>query len=299
MATALFISIAHKWAKHDMHWPSVAHSALDYFSRYANFSRPFRRCVCFAIKFYLAAMIWITRLRCFKSFFNFPTILQSLLQRIAVEIKSNTPIANTQRFAVKNNYVIPSSISLLLCACRPPAIFWRIWPVVIDTIYGMLRGWRIAHVCIKVLKITPFIANRDSTLAIISIRCTFRARTSCNNLAPSIVHRCSTLTMSMPSAAAANVAAHQSRSENSDGVTAIASANPRGIRMIRTSWPSRNYRQSSKLFSYKIICKSDTLALRHCESLLNRLEFWCWPLATLNCKWPISIMPKRTVICNG
>ncbi len=58
--------------------------------------------------------------------------------------------------------------ALLLCGC-PPAISWFVIAIVVNPIQGMLRGWTITHVVVKVFLVTPSFADGYSASTVVRV----------------------------------------------------------------------------------------------------------------------------------
>ena len=67
----------------------------------------------------------------------------------------------------KKNYA--ALIPLLFFRGSPRAVIWRIWSVIVFAINRVSFAWRDTHVCKKVFKRTPSLANKNSAPAIVRI----------------------------------------------------------------------------------------------------------------------------------
>lgn len=77
-------------------------------------------------------------------------------------------------------------VSRLLSRCGPPAIFWRVVAVYVDSIKRV--RWRaLPHVLIKVLKTTPAVANANTPSAVVTEAACSRIRATLDHANPRLV----------------------------------------------------------------------------------------------------------------
>ena len=82
---------------------------------------------------------------------------------------------------------VPASVLGLFARCRPSAVTWVIWAVVINSIKRKAFSWPIAHVCVKALKVFPSLANGDAAATISGIGKVSCIKTTSNHSSPDIV----------------------------------------------------------------------------------------------------------------
>ena len=108
--------------------------------------------------------------RCLECFFNRPAqINDPLIEDRARYFKLLRPFADGFCNAVVGCKLCAASIGNLLQFGCPPAIFWAVWAVIVNSVNRVLLAWRLSHVGNKVLKRLPSIANVNPSAAILRV----------------------------------------------------------------------------------------------------------------------------------
>lgn len=68
-----------------------------------------------------------------------------------------------------NALSVPAFVALLLGACRPSAILWRVWAVVVDAVQRVIQGRAPSHVRQEALVACPLVAYGDASAAVILV----------------------------------------------------------------------------------------------------------------------------------
>lgn len=76
------------------------------------------------------------------------------------------PIRHGLCLAPRRNQYGVSPIDRLLVGRRPPAVTWFIIPINVNAIDGVRRRWAISHVCKKIVKVQPSVADLDAAEAV-------------------------------------------------------------------------------------------------------------------------------------
>lgn len=103
----------------------------------------------------------------------------------------------------------PSVVTLFLW-CRPAAILWTVWAIVIDSVERVLRGRLRPHVSIEPLEsswhLVPFMADDNSSSAVSFVRSITRVLAPASHAEPTLVNLCARHAMRQPGLAPGIVA---------------------------------------------------------------------------------------------
>ena len=98
------------------------------------------------------------------------------------------PLLESLRLASKRDLDAGSAIVGLGLGCRPAAIFWSVWAVVINAINRALRSGLWSHIGIKILeRVSPTLAHINSALAIVFVGFICRSVAAADHAAPGAV----------------------------------------------------------------------------------------------------------------
>lgn len=99
-----------------------------------------------------------------------PPSRQSLMKRTDIDAEFACPLRDGLGAAsVCQPVIVTPILGLLMCGC-PPAIFWRVGPVVVNTVKRVGRRWSPSHVSIERLeRFTPSVAHDDTASTIARI----------------------------------------------------------------------------------------------------------------------------------
>lgn len=115
-----------------------------------------------------------------------PPSLQAASDKEHVNIESIGPVCDAHRFSTYGSHTINPTISLLLLPACPHAVPLGVPEAVIHTFYRMTFRW-LPHVSQEVREITPLLANRDSSPAVVCPLFTVFVSASLNDAVPSVV----------------------------------------------------------------------------------------------------------------
>lgn len=107
--------------------------------------------------------------RC-QGLFNRPLrVDDTLLERGSTNADSNRPVSQRQGLALKCEQAIASFVSALFSACRPPAVPWRVWTVVVFAVNAVCRGWAPTHVRVELFEFLPRRIDRYAAAAVVCV----------------------------------------------------------------------------------------------------------------------------------
>lgn len=121
-----------------------------------------------------------------ESFFEWPALANALPKRGERQVEVFCPIRQHHSFALKGNYPVIASVSLLIAASSPAAIFRRITLVIIDTL-NRCAPWARPHVGNKRRKVSPTRANLNSSFAVTAVRRVIRVFAPGSHLVPNFI----------------------------------------------------------------------------------------------------------------
>lgn len=108
------------------------------------------------------------------------------------DTKSFGPFGNTQGLAVMSEHFVSSAVSGLLFYSTPLAVARSVITVIVDSIYRMLRGGRIAHVGVEIReRVSPPVANGNPSSPIVPVVLVSGPVASGEHSAPSNIRHCS------------------------------------------------------------------------------------------------------------
>ena len=94
-----------------------------------------------------------------------PSIVESMPKADTTYSSALGPFCQAKSFFAVGQPTITSRISLLFAACRPAAIFWRVWAIVVDAFDCFSWRW-FAHVRQEILESSPTCAYEYSSTAV-------------------------------------------------------------------------------------------------------------------------------------
>ena len=125
-----------------------------------------------------------------KSLLYCPSVLQSLVQGVAVYSQLACPISQTESTPIKGQPSVTSHVSFLCLWENPRTVRGRIAFVVIDPFNSMMRRWSGSHVSEKALeRLTPVFADNNPSPSVVSIAFVLRVMASLDHCIPSAVFR--------------------------------------------------------------------------------------------------------------
>jgi len=80
-------------------------------------------------------------------------------------------VRNSLHCAIVNNPNIVPLVNALFFSCRPLAVFWGVWSVIVDALNTVFRPWSAPHIRQEVFeRFLPSLADKNAAPAIIFIR---------------------------------------------------------------------------------------------------------------------------------
>jgi len=101
--------------------------------------------------------------------FDRPSAFKTILKSLVWHSKLFGPIGNALRYVVKGHKASTSRVSQLLLSGGPLAVIFRVAKRVVNSLSSMLRRGAWPHVMIEYLKRLPFIADRNTSAAIVVV----------------------------------------------------------------------------------------------------------------------------------
>ena len=172
-----------------------------------------------------------------NSLFNAPPQLKPILNGSGASPKAFCPVCPTQSFAVVSEPAVVPFVVRLLDMGGPTAIIFRVWPVIIATVYLVLWGRSWTHIFIKALKrVAPFVGHRYPSPAIVGVVLRLWILGPFNNAAPNAIFRqvrhtvfivASTCKFALKATAGLRIAGSRARLNDPCRIAAHAHAFPR------------------------------------------------------------------------
>jgi len=123
-----------------------------------------------------------------ESLFNAPSAMEAHLQDLVWNPEAFTPFGHRERLSTLFDEAVPSGVPVLLDACSPSTVGWRVVSVVVETIDGMVPGRSRSHVGQEGSKIdAPSITDADATSAVVLVADVGVALTAANHVRPAPV----------------------------------------------------------------------------------------------------------------
>lgn len=120
---------------------------------------------------------------------NGPSDVEAIIESPSVDPEVGSPVGNGLRYSVEGNLSCSSSVSKLVGTGCPSAVVRRVTLVVIDALKRVF-GWARSHIGVERLKrVSPAVAHRDTSAAVVCERGSLRAIASAASHHPTVVFR--------------------------------------------------------------------------------------------------------------
>lgn len=189
---------------------------------------------------------------------------------------------------------VGSTISSLLSACSPVAVFWAVVLAVVASFNGMPSTWHLSHVAEKSLKgLEPSVANLNAPAAVVVVSDPILVCASTDDRNPDAVLRafgqavcfeCSGRGFALQTSTTSRTASQASRT-NDTGISALTNALPMQATVTVHSGESDNFKTAELAICQVgiLVCKDDRLGDRmdfsHDVNLQSGLQWleprWC------------------------
>jgi hypothetical protein len=137
----------------------------------------------------------IRTIRTGQGFVYRPAPAYPMLNRVSRDVDDSTPLANGVGFAVQNKEAILAGVVQLFGVGGPFAVVGRIAFIVVDSLKGVFRRGRLAHIREKVAKVLPSLAHGNASLSVVLIASAIRIAAPLKHRQPSSVNLRSRITV--------------------------------------------------------------------------------------------------------
>jgi hypothetical protein len=124
-----------------------------------------------------------------QGFVYAPAAVQAFFEHMVSHPYRLRPLVERARLAAKGQPSISTRIVGLFAAWRPRAIVWRIGPIVVVALDGMLRRGTGSHVGIESREVLPLVADLNTAASIVLIGATRRLITALAHALPDFMFR--------------------------------------------------------------------------------------------------------------
>lgn len=104
-----------------------------------------------------------------QHFPRWPFSSQSLVEKLSAHAERSRPFSHGHRRAIVGELMIIASIVLLFQIISPPAIFWFVVTVWINSVNLISVRWSLSHVGVKILKRHPSFADSNPSSSIVPV----------------------------------------------------------------------------------------------------------------------------------
>lgn len=104
-----------------------------------------------------------------KYTFGWPAAFKAVPSCRVTHAEQFNPITQAMAFPKQGDNTISSRIGGLLFSCAPLAITRLVIAIIVTSIYGMLSGWRISHICKKAFKVIPSFTHLNPASSVIVV----------------------------------------------------------------------------------------------------------------------------------